>query len=382
MLAALAADQLDRHLDAIVDTCSRVGSGDELLAQMSRRLRRVVPFDGACWFGTDPATLLATCPARIENIESGHCETYWQREFLVEDAILFRDLARAPRPAATLQMATDERPARSARYREFLAPQGYEDELRAVFRVGASAWGVVALLRERGRPAFDEHEVKLVASVSPAIGGALRTSALLRHPAPLEHPNAPGLLLFDRCGTLVSVNNEAERWLDEVPADVVPTGPLFDPSTGPSLPSAVVSVLARARSIAAGHERGPARLRLRSRTGRWLIVHASCLRGPDAAAGTTALVIEPAQSAEIAPIIVEAYSLTPREQEITRAIARGLDSAEIAETSHLSVHTVRDHVKAIFEKVGVSSRGELVAKLFADHYASPLHAAGPHLSSD
>jgi hypothetical protein len=35
---------------------------------------------------------------------------------------------------------------------------------------------------------------------------------------------------------------------------------------------------------------------------------------------------------------------------------------------------VRDYVKAIFAKVGVSNRGELVAKLFAEHYA-PLHMA-------
>jgi hypothetical protein len=33
---------------------------------------------------------------------------------------------------------------------------------------------------------------------------------------------------------------------------------------------------------------------------------------------------------------------------------------------------VRDYVKVIFDKVGVSSRGELVAKLFAEHYA-PIH---------
>jgi hypothetical protein len=36
----------------------------------------------------------------------------------------------------------------------------------------------------------------------------------------------------------------------------------------------------------------------------------------------------------------------------------------------LIAHTIRDYVKAIFEKVGVSSRGELVAKLFTEHYAT------------
>ncbi len=64
-----------------------------------------------------------------------------------------------------------------------------------------------------------------------------------------------------------------------------------------------------------------------------------------------------------------------REQEITRLIAQGLGTAAIAARLYLSTHTVRDHVKAIFEKVGVSSRGELVATLFAEHFA-PNHFDG------
>jgi DNA-binding NarL/FixJ family response regulator len=85
-------------------------------------------------------------------------------------------------------------------------------------------------------------------------------------------------------------------------------------------------------------------------------------------------VIEPAKAAEIAPIIIEAYDLSEREQQITRLIARGAGTAEIAGELHLSAHTVRDHVKAIFAKVEVSSRGELVAKLFAEFY-EPVHVA-------
>jgi DNA-binding NarL/FixJ family response regulator len=110
-------------------------------------------------------------------------------------------------------------------------------------------------------------------------------------------------------------------------------------------------------------------------------MHASCLRSPSGAPGFTAVTIEPAKSSQIAPIIVEAYCLTPREQEITQAVARGLSNQEIAAELFLSSHTVRDHLKAVFAKVGVGSRGELVAKLFADHYGPAMHepTAAVHL---
>ncbi len=107
--------------------------------------------------------------------------------------------------------------------------------------------------------------------------------------------------------------------------------------------------------------------RLRTRDGVWLVMHGSPLADSD----QLALVVEPAKASDVAPLIVEAYGLTRREVEVTKMIARGLGTAEIASTLFLSPHTVRDHVKSVFEKTGVSSRGELVAKVFADHY-SPI----------
>jgi DNA-binding CsgD family transcriptional regulator len=90
----------------------------------------------------------------------------------------------------------------------------------------------------------------------------------------------------------------------------------------------------------------------------------------------TALVIGPARTTDLAPIIVEAHELTAREQEIARLIARGVSTAEIAGRLYLSTHTVRDHIKATFEKLDVSSRGELVAKLFAEpHEPAPAAAS-------
>ncbi len=70
----------------------------------------------------------------------------------------------------------------------------------------------------------------------------------------------------------------------------------------------------------------------------------------------------------------ECYGLTPRERDVLRGVARGLSTTEIAGELYLSTHTVRDHLKSVFDKVGVSSRGELVAKLFAEHYQGDLLA--------
>jgi DNA-binding CsgD family transcriptional regulator len=46
----------------------------------------------------------------------------------------------------------------------------------------------------------------------------------------------------------------------------------------------------------------------------------------------------------------------------------------MADELFLSPYTVRDHVKAVLRKVEVSSRGELVAMLFAEYY-EPTHNA-------
>ena len=74
--------------------------------------------------------------------------------------------------------------------------------------------------------------------------------------------------------------------------------------------------------------------------------------------------IEPARPHELAPLVADAYRLTEREREVTRLVARGLSTEAIAARLYLSRWTVQDHLKAIFQKVGVSTRGELVARVY------------------
>jgi len=235
-------------------------------------------------------------------------------------------------------------------------------------RVDGSPWISLGLFREQGRPPFDAADTELVAGLSRPLAEAAR-----EHARPVEaaagggEGRGPGLMLFAPPGELMSVNDDALAWLDELPPDAI-DAESFDVR----LPMVVAATLVRARAIAHDRDHQTARARLRAVTGRWLVCHASCLRDSGGDVGATALVIEPARGSEMVPLMVQAYELTRRERDITQLIAKGLGTAEIAERLVLSTHTVRDCIKRIFEKVGVSTRGELVARIFTEQYA-PMH---------
>jgi DNA-binding NarL/FixJ family response regulator len=84
--------------------------------------------------------------------------------------------------------------------------------------------------------------------------------------------------------------------------------------------------------------------------------------------GRTAVIIQPAPHLEILPILELAYGLTARERQVSQLCLRGLATKEIAETLRVSQYTVQDHLKAIFDKTGARSRGELVGRIFLEHY--------------
>ena len=379
----------DVALTRIRRSCAEAASAPDLFERVSDDMHQLVPHDGAVWFGADPATLLVTSPVRVEAQDESSCDAFWHLEFHVQDTAQFIDLARSTEPAASLHLSLDGEVTRSTRYRDLLRPQGYEDELRGVLRTGESTWGLVGLMRERGRPVFGPADVALLNKVSPVIGAALRDHVRSQCQW-LGEARAPGLVVFDHRTEVVSANDEALHWLHQllgtdgtdldpsVPA-VQAVGALLGASELERRISPIWALISRAQAVAGGIESRAARLRLRDQRGRWLLLHGSALTNrTDGSADSVAIVIEPAKSSEIAPIIIEAYSLTPREREVVAALASGDTTSEIATRLYLSQHTVRDHIKTVFEKVGVSSRAELVAKLFAEHYSAPAHADMVH----
>lgn len=107
---------------------------------------------------------------------------------------------------------------------------------------------------------------------------------------------------------------------------------------------------------------------------------ATTVDGSAGATGPVAVLLTPARAPELMPLLALGYRLTHRECEVLQLLARGLTTAEMTGYLGISAHTVRDHIKSLFGKVGVRSRAELVARVFADHYfdrfEATLHRVG------
>jgi DNA-binding CsgD family transcriptional regulator len=371
MTAALPPTDLRRRRADLLRQAAAAPSVTEVFGAASQRLHDLVPHESSAWLMTDPATGLPSAPSLLDDFTAPIevCTEHWHREYVDPDVNHFRRLARAELPAAALRATTTD-PERSARFRWFLRPLGIADELRWVLRVGGTPWAMVTLWRREGAKPFTTAEADLLAGMSEPLGDAVRHRVREGHPAvAAQGVRQPGLLTFDAQDRLISVNEYAAAWLDELPQQE-----LVGTDFGLRVPVWMLVTAQRARRSLAAGEDGVARTRVRSRGGRWVVGHASTTRDAQGAPNGTAVTIEPASPALMAPVFVEAYGLTEREQEISRQIARGAGTGEIARALFLSPHTVRDHVKSILAKVGVANRGELVARLYAEQF-EPAHLA-------
>jgi DNA-binding CsgD family transcriptional regulator len=340
-----------------------------------KRLRKAIPVDATFFATADPATLLFT-GALQDDVLTQATPQFLENEFLKDDSVKFARLARGRSPVDSLGAATGGELDLSPRYREILAPMDLGDELRAALVVGSKCWGFMCLHRERSSPNFTPAEAAFLAKLAPHLAEGLRTALLVGDARATSLPtDGPGLVLLADDLSLAAITPAAEGWLAEV-AEADWPGVL-------ELPGAVYAVAARLLALERGTSPAPPelipRMRLRTASGRWLVLHASRLRTTDAE-GQIAVIFEEARPSEIAPLIVDAYGLTRREGEITRLVLRGLSTAEVSGELHITPNTVRDHFKSIFDKVGVRSRRELVGQVFAQQYLPRMatgHGPGP-----
>jgi DNA-binding CsgD family transcriptional regulator len=291
-------------------------------------------------------------------------------ELLEPDHAKFRNLARMRKPVTTLHEATHGEEERSPRYRKIHQKLGFGAELRAVFRSGQACWGSVALVRRAGEADFSREEVAFVARLCDLLAFGVRQALLqaVTQSAQGEQGIGPGVIVLGDDFCVESMTPEAAEWLRHFPTDV---------GTGLELPSSLYAVVTAERaSEAYSNSRAPRTVRVRLSSGQWILVHAAPLAAAGPRRRRIAVTLTAAAPADMTPLRLELYGLSERETEVTKLVVRGLSVDEIARSLYISRHTVKDHVKAIYTKVGVTNRPELTAKLFYEHHLPALGKDG------
>jgi len=321
-------------------------------------LTPVVPhYMGPCWYTVDPASLLIT--SHFNEYMPELPDEALAEEYYGDDVNRLVDVARSAAGVSTLHEATGGDPSSSRRWHANMQLGG-DQELIAVLRTPQGhCWGAVGLYREPGDPLFSAEEIALLRAVAPDLAEGTRRALLIGEARDPERPDGPGLLVLSSSWEIESATPGVERWLDDLPGTEWRAG---------RLPAAVLAVAGQALRTAEGRSRPGevAFARVLSRSGTWIVLHGATLVGGEDQ--RVAVIVEPAHPARITPLLMDAYGLSRREQEVTQLVLQGESTAGIAEQLVVAPQTVQQHLKSIFEKTGVRSRRDLVGKVFFSFY--------------
>ena len=367
-----------RALERIEQLARRGLAAVTFLMEAGRELEQAVPFNAHAlpnptWLTLDPASLLVT--SMIEGGEGGRsCEMSPQEWATFEYASetlgnRISDVVRHPRGIQTGSELIHAHPHRAREYRELLADIGAAHEVLVALQTSDGAhWGAFYLNREPGRPDFSSEEVEFLRVVAPHLADGVRRGLLVGEAWEPEGLGAPAIAVLGPGLSLEASTPGAEPWLAALPGSIAE-----------AIPPAVVSVAQSVLRDPAGHDRSTT-ARVYSDTRGWATLHGQALTGPDGL--RAAVTIQAAGPDQITPLLMAAYGLTDREEQITRHVLQGGSTTEIAKALTISPYTVQDHLKSVFEKTSVSSRRELAGRVFARHYGPRVEDNSTRIERD
>ena len=337
----------DRTHRARRDIAALAASGmgvSELHAAAIDVIARHVGTELTCWATIDPETLvISTMTNGPTRIPAEYEPRLAESEYGPEQPHSFAGLARRGSTVAKLSDLAERDRQRSARLQNVWRPLGVDQELRLMFLADGACWGAAGMVRSGGD--FTDRETDHLAALGPALAAATRLA--VRAEAQGGSADArPAVVVVGADGSLRSSTPAAREWRDRLD------------DIAPKRFALMMQVMA---SGARGAASGGFSARIRDAQGQWAALTASPLLGE----GTdeVAVVIEPVSGDQLVGLLLAAYGLSPREREVCHEVMAGRSTADIAAQLFISVNTVQDHLKSIFAKVAVRSRGELVARL-------------------
>jgi DNA-binding CsgD family transcriptional regulator len=305
-------------------------------------VEQVVGSELTCWAGIDPGTLvISSMTSGRDRIPAEYEPRLAETEYAGTVPNSFAELARRSDAVARLSDLPYRDVVGHRRLNEVWRPLGLEHEVRATFTVDGDCWGAAGFVRSGTD--YSDREVEFLGSVASVIGAATRV-AVRTDAHGYGAGVGPAIVVTGPGGEPRAITAAASTWQDEL-NEIAPGR--FD-------------VLLRA-VVTGTRAAGTFQARVQTASGGWVVLQGSRLIGDED--DEVVVTIEPASGHHLVGMLLAAYGLTTREREICLEIISGHTTAEIADRLSISPHTIQDHLKAAFAKVGVRSRGELVATL-------------------
>ncbi|MFF1821746.1 helix-turn-helix transcriptional regulator [Kribbella sp. NPDC058245] len=325
-------------------------------------LALAIPHDGICLGTADPTTSLLSGRVKVglSDTDGAGEIKFVMHEYSADDINRFSDLARRDVGVSILAEATGGRPELSERHRFMVSEADLQHEMRGTLRSDAKMWGFYSIYRYSGRSGFSPAEAEFMHRLEPIMTSGIRRGLISGDVNRQQFEQGAAVVIVDAADQVIWATAAAEERIVDL------GGELWS-----RLPMPVAIVVSAVRGVPGQAPHVP-HMRLRTRSGQWVSVHAARVRGPEGVTSDIAVTIEAAGVAAIIPLIVAAYGLTERERTVVQQVLSGASTNEISQRLHLSPYTVQDHLKAVFDKTGVSSRRELQSRIFFDHYAGRM----------
>lgn len=253
-------------------------------------------------------------------------------------------------------------------YGDLIMPAGLQWFAATMVTVGNKSWAL-SLQRTPDQGPFQQQELERLAGIRDQLRLAVRRANALaaRRLKTIEDTLSTsdrGFATIDAGGKLTFMDAAAEALLAE--GELLMEGRLVHRVQPYStmLNFLVESVIRYGEESAVPL---PPPLKVRTAAGRSIIIDAIPMPRDfqSAVAGAAAIITvrTSAESTLLVPVLRASFGLTVREAEIAGQLAAGHGIEAISTTLGVSVATVRQHLKAIFRKIGVRRQGDLVAKL-------------------
>ena len=325
-----------------------------LRKRLLQRIRRVVTVDTAFFATADPQTLLFTS-AFAEQPLAVVAPLFLANEYgTTDDVNRFTLLAGARRAAATLDEATGGDRKTSARFREIIAPLRLGDEMRVALRTGPTTWGFLCLHRA-GALGFSARDAAILNGIAPHAGVALRRLVAGSIGENRASSAETAVVVVDK-DVIIGITGAAAEWLDELQGAAI--------HVGDRAPFPLLAVVRKLEALEQTGGVAPApHLTISTRRGSLLEVHAARMRCADGAAGAVVVTLASAGVAARSSLLLAVHGVTPAQRRVAELVLQGLSTRQIVHELRIGEHTVQDHLKVVFDKVGVASRRELVTAL-------------------